>query len=1433
MDLSQSTSAPMYEAGLLGLAFHPEYSTNGRFFVYRTGSGPLPGGGNGLYYSLSEFSGFPGDDMVDILKSEKVLILQPDPGPDHNAGTVQFGPDGYLYFSVGDTGPVLDPLRDNLQRLDGGLFRGIFRIDVDNRPGSEPPNQNPSIRTAHYSIPADNPLLGLDSYMGIPMNRALARTEMWAFGMRNPWKFSFHPSEGFIVAGDVGGAQWEELNVISQGGQNFGWPYFEGTKPGPQFRNRLPDIPYSFSYHEYFHGYEATSGNAIIAGHFHAGPTLPNLVGQFIYGDFYSGNIWAQPIDPQSNDSAARPEPTHLARLPFLSTFGIDPSDKGLLVAHFYDGKIYKLIGNTEYNPLDSLPEKLSDLGIFTDLTQQRADPELVPYEPNVPFWSDGLKKKRWVYTPEGQSIQFDASGTALAPTGTLFIKHFDWEIESGGRIRSFPVETRLLLKTQDGIEGMSYQWKDDGTEAFRVQAEGKTTLVTRTVPAGPQSMQWLFPSRTGCQLCHNPSAGYILGFNSRQLNDLPILSHGSGQISRLESAGVIDPSGLNLDSDRVCVPPDDERFTLAHRFKSYTDSNCRACHIPGGQSRENWDARLEVPMSQSGLINIVATPPSDPAFGKLIDTQHPDKSEFFFRIQHRHVFKMPPIASYLVDEEFVHLTSLYTQSFLQNGWAQYPQFSSSISQTIEMQNRRMVFGLAGPKENLKPWIWAVREITPNLIFEFNMPSGTLDSDGIHMKVGVLNQFSQFQEKFVGYELISDHRETSIRSSGNPQLEMHRIPSGSQSILLVNHGQLELHVKLGDGWISMDPIPLDPSVNWNLNRLAVGAANLNSENSQRFDIGEIRTTPVDIQLISPENRHDNVHPILFEISSPDKTILPFQLISPDFVHTFPLSPTVSNKAYGFLPAGEYRNYLIRAQLDGGSLQLDFSLDTFSVIRSSLTHSLRTEVQVIDRDTAENLRSNPGTIQIQLDPQNLNLHHFYSLENGTFLENRLVSSSDGAHPSIEWTVLPTTGLDRTQIIEISNLSEMSFRPILVLTDESSGVSVNLDLNIQQSGMGESHYIKLIIPGGLKTQIVNPDGGAFAIQSISVVPEDQSPGETQQLFFSPVTSYSRSMLPVRYLFPAGVNFGKLKHITYYRNESFIGESNKYPFGIFTLDSDSKSDFIYAIAEYKNSQIAFIPMFPQTSYELDQAKKLRGHTFTSLPGGAWPGHLGVDHFLVPNRNMGGRSNQFSIQDFIHLSSGWDPLVYYPPNLLVNPYSSTGAKLTTFWFHPETIQFRVDSGSDTTYRLSLYFMDVILNGPRTQQVSIRDPLTQELMDQVSMSDYVDGQLHTWTLWGDAEINIQRMNNNTALLNGIFIDSGTSEVLDNSVILTSVSDGWVVGAFGRAQEWIQIESSPDLRKWNVLYQGALDANGLSIPTHVMNFQGSSSTQFFRVHARE
>ena len=87
--------------------------------------------------------------------------------------------------------------------------------------------------------------------------------------------------------------------------------------------------------------------------------------------------------------------------------------------------------------------------------------------------------------------------------------------------------------------------------------------------------------------------------------------------------------------------------------------------------------------------------------------------------------------------------------------------------------------------------------------------------------------------------------------------------------------------------------------------------------------------------------------------------------------------------------------------------------------------------------------------------------------------------------------------------------------------------------------------------------------------------------------------------------------------------------------------------------------------------------------------------------------------------------------------------------------------------------------------------------------------------------------------MNGIFIDSGTSEVLNNSVILTSVSDGWVVGAFGRAQEWIQIESSTDLRKWNVLNQGALDANGLSIPTHVMDFQGSSSTQFFRVHARE
>jgi glucose/arabinose dehydrogenase len=255
------------EKGLLGLAFHPNFSADRRFFINYTRRVGLQ-----LQSVISEFSVSIIDPNLADPTSERPLLIVNQPFDNHNGGQLAFGPDGFLYIGLGDGGSGGDPFGNGQNPL--VPLGKILRIDVD----------GPFALGKQYAIPADNPFaLG----GGLP--------EIWAYGLRNPWRFSFDRATGRLFAGDVGQGNFEEVDLIVNGG-NFGWNIMEGNHcypPGSSCNSAGLILPIT----EYAH--DAAGGTAIIGGFVYRGTLIPGLVGHYIFGDLSSGHIWGlQEISP-------------------------------------------------------------------------------------------------------------------------------------------------------------------------------------------------------------------------------------------------------------------------------------------------------------------------------------------------------------------------------------------------------------------------------------------------------------------------------------------------------------------------------------------------------------------------------------------------------------------------------------------------------------------------------------------------------------------------------------------------------------------------------------------------------------------------------------------------------------------------------------------------------------------------------------------------------------------------------------------------------------------------------------------------------------------------------------------------------------------------------------------------------------------------------
>lgn len=298
--VTQSALSPNYtEQGLLGLAFHPDYENNGLFFINYT---DRSGGTVVARYNVT----LSNPNIADA-GSAQILFQIAQPFGNHNGGHMAFGPDGYLYFSLGDGGSANDPLGSGQNK--GTLLGSILRIDID---GELP-----------YAIPEDNPFVGDDS----------GADEIWSYGLRNVWRFSFDRATGDMYLADVGQNEYEEVNfqpADSTGGENYGWNVWEATHPFARGTVENHVLPFA----EYNHAL----GCSVTGGYVYRGEMIPDLEAVYLFGDYCSGRVWAS-----YRDSNMQWNTSEFLQTGFqISSFGEDEIGE-LYVISYGEGTLYRI----------------------------------------------------------------------------------------------------------------------------------------------------------------------------------------------------------------------------------------------------------------------------------------------------------------------------------------------------------------------------------------------------------------------------------------------------------------------------------------------------------------------------------------------------------------------------------------------------------------------------------------------------------------------------------------------------------------------------------------------------------------------------------------------------------------------------------------------------------------------------------------------------------------------------------------------------------------------------------------------------------------------------------------------------------------------------------------------------------------------------------
>ena len=593
-------------AETLGLAFHPDFVRNGQVFVIHGSNRPG-------FLQLTRLTARKETRWIADPSTAIRILEWPSKGPFfHNGGGLRFGPDGFLYVGIGDGSDGMDANATGQDLRD--LASSILRIDVNGQPP--------------YAVPEDNPF----------RSQAGARPEIWAYGVRQPFRMSF--DGGDLWVGDVGEEGWESVLRVRRGG-NYGWSVQEGGHPFRADRAAGPtpiDPPVAAHPH--------TEIRSVTGGAVYRGTELPDLAGSYVYGDFITGSV--RELRVEGGKITRRRE---IASTPLqIVGFCAEPG-RELFLVDFRSGVLHRLVPNPG-GPNPDFPKKLSQTGLFDSVRDHRPAPGVVPYEVNAPLWSDGASKLRLIALPGSSRIRFDHTLNEVLkpnypvwefPVGTVLVKTFALDRR---------IETRLLalLETASGEaawQGFAYRWTDDQTDAILVGAEGQDVAL-------PGHPTWRIPGRAECRMCHTPSASFVLGVTTLQMNR-DVEEPGGGPVSQLkkfERLGLFEsplpraPSALPRLAD-----PADDRQDLEVRARSYLHANCAHCHVPLGGGNSPFQLHAFLSLRQTSLLDLS---PVHGAFGlpeaSPVAPGAPGRSVLLHRMTLGGAGRMPPLSTSVPD---------------------------------------------------------------------------------------------------------------------------------------------------------------------------------------------------------------------------------------------------------------------------------------------------------------------------------------------------------------------------------------------------------------------------------------------------------------------------------------------------------------------------------------------------------------------------------------------------------------------------------------------------------------------------------------------------------------------------------------------------------------------------------------------------------------
>ncbi|TNF84960.1 MAG: hypothetical protein EP301_10370, partial [Gammaproteobacteria bacterium] len=483
-----------------------------------------------------------------------------------------------------------------------------------------------------YDVPADNPFVG----------QAGVLPEIFAYGLRNPFRFSFDRATGRLWAGDVGQGAREEVAII-EAGDNHGWRVYEGNLLYDDSQNSLPVSAFTFPVLDYGRG----EGRSVIGGYVYRGTRVPSLQGRYVYGDYVSGNIWA--LDWEAGSASVTANEL-IANTGGVTSFGEDTSADVHVVTG--GGTLYQFRELTSGTPSDP-PALLSQTGLFDDLGSLDPASGLIEYELNQPFWADGTVKRRWIGLPDGGRIGFDAAGAWSFPLGTVIVKHFEIALTEGDPNSQRGLETRLLVRRDDGWRGFTYRWNDAETDADLLTGRETETVTVTLAAGGTEDQLYEYPSRTDCLGCHTEAAGFVLGVRTRQLNRE--FAYPAATDNQLRSWNNIELFSTDIGAAEAyeAFPAlDDGAVALDVRARAYLDVNCAQCHQPSGPAPTTLDLRFDTALADTNALDVVPNAGSLGATdARIIAPGERARSVLWLRMGVLDSNRMPTLGSHKVDD--------------------------------------------------------------------------------------------------------------------------------------------------------------------------------------------------------------------------------------------------------------------------------------------------------------------------------------------------------------------------------------------------------------------------------------------------------------------------------------------------------------------------------------------------------------------------------------------------------------------------------------------------------------------------------------------------------------------------------------------------------------------------------------------------------------